>query len=103
MNFPQLFNDLKKEFPEHIALGVCVAMGIHLSTKIKEKDLSPKGNFEKRVEKKIRNTLWEVSEKDLELIIKLWKCVYDWDIRRALEGLGGCERKTFTQLLEELK
>ena len=28
MIYPELFNDLKKEFPENIALGVCVAVGI---------------------------------------------------------------------------
>jgi hypothetical protein len=103
MIYPELFNDLKKEFPENIALGVCVAVGIHLSTKPKKKDLEVEGGFEKRVEKKIRKTLWENTEKDLIYIVRLWKCVHFWMIQRSLGGNGVCEKKTFIKMLSEQK
>ena len=99
MNYQELFIDVKKEFPERIALLVCVAVGIHLSTKSKDKDAN--GGYEARVEKKIRKTLWEESEKDVECVIKIWKCVYDWEVQRVLGGISGCEKKTFLQMMSE--
>lgn len=96
MNYQELFVEVKKEFPEHIAVGVCVATGIHLSTKIKGKDFDEPGRYENRVEKKIREVLWD--NDDVDIIIKIHKCVYTWDIQRVLG-----EKKSFTQIMDELK
>lgn len=101
MNYPELFSELKNEFSDDIALGVCVALGIHISTKITEKDITKPGRYGQKVTKKIRNALWEYSSDDVDLIIRIEAMVYEWDTRRSMDGFGGCVRKTFRELIEE--
>lgn len=98
MNYDVLFQQVKKEFSEEIALKVSIAVALHLSTRVKNKDFEEKGRYDKRVKKKIWDVLWESSSDELDLVIKLWKCVYYWDIDNVLAP----EPRTFKQLLEEL-
>jgi hypothetical protein len=97
MSHIRIFNAIKADFGEEIALSVCQINAIHLTTKIKAKDIQG-GRFAARVTKKAQKLLWELSPEDFELVLTLWDCVYDWEIKQSLDGLGGCEKKTFKEL-----
>lgn len=101
MNFMNLFTAIKKDFPENIAIGVCTACAIHLSIKIKEKDLNEPGRYQRKIEKKIKAVLWEYDTADVETIIKLESLVYDWQISNSCAGLGGCTPKSFLELYQK--
>lgn len=103
MNYQNLYNDVAEEFPHNIALGVCIASGIHLSTTIKDKDIDEEGRYTKRVTKKIIKALWEYSAEEMKTIMAIWNVVHDFYTRKTLEGLGGCEIKTFKELIGEIK
>ena len=101
MNHLRIFNEIKADFGEQIALSVCQINAIHLTTKVKKKDMgSNSGSFAARVTKKATKLLWELSPEDFQLALALWGCVHDWEIKQALDGLGGCEKKTFKELLD---
>ncbi len=99
MNYPELFIELNREFSEDISLGVCIAAGIHMITNASEKDFYEKGRYAKKVNKKIRKALWEYSKDDIKLILDIESKIHDWEFCRTLEGLGGCTRKTFKELI----
>jgi hypothetical protein len=101
MEHLRIFNAIKADFGEQIALSVCQINAICLTTKVKRKDIgSHGGSFAERVTKKATKLLWESSPEELELALALWGCVHDWEIKQSLDGLGGCEKKTFKELLD---
>ena len=93
MDYYKLYNNLTTEYPEYIALSVVQVCTINMT-------LKPCTNFENKIIKKSKKVLWELSEKDFNLVVNLWKVSYDWQCRQTLQGLGGCKVKTFKQLLE---
>ena len=101
MKYSEMFDDLSKEFDSHIAMKVCMAIGIQLSIKLKDKDLLEEGYYTNRLIKKFKKVFWEETPEDLELIIKLWKVSYDYETTKTLQGTGGCEMKSFKQLIGE--
>jgi hypothetical protein len=101
MNHLRIFNEIKADFGEQIALNVCQINAICLTTKVKRTDINGRGgSFTKRVIKKAKKFLWESSPEELELSLALWGCAHDWQIKQSLDGLGGCEKKTFKELLD---
>ena len=95
MTHYEIFKAISAEYPEHIALAAIQIYTINLSTKPKLN-----GKFEQKIIKKANKLLCEMEEEDKELAIKIWKVIYDWITRQSLQGLGGCEIKTFKQLIE---
>jgi hypothetical protein len=96
MKYYEIFKAISAEYPEHIALAVIQIYTINLSTKLKLN-----GKFEQKIIKKSNKLLCEMSESDRELSVNLWRVTYEYLTRQSLQGLGGCEVKTFKQLLDE--
>lgn len=100
MNHIAIFNALNEDFGGEIALSVCQINAIHLSQKIKQKDIEIPGHLVKRVTSKAKKLLWELSDEDFALSMILWDLIYDWEIGQTCHGLGGCEKKTFKELFD---
>ena len=100
MSHLQIFNAIKADFSAEIALSVCQIHAINLTIKAKQKDLVS-GNRTRRVEKRAKKLLWRLADEDFTLVIGLWGLIHDWETRQAMHGLGGCEKKTFLELLQK--
>jgi hypothetical protein len=102
-DFTKIYNAINLEFdnPE-LAMMVVQIYTINLTTKIKPSHLHEVGEFTDKVINKAKKVLWEYSCDDVELAIALWKCIHNWQIGQSMNGLGGCEAKTFKELLENV-
>jgi len=102
MNKYELFKQIKSEFNEQIALGVCIAVTINLTTKPNSKDFITPNRYSERVNKKILERLNrdDFTQEDIKTILKLFDCVHNYDIGLCFDGLGGATKKTFKELLE---
>ena len=100
MKYADVYEAIEVEYGSEVALTTCQVLAIAMSTKVKRKDLSEKGRYSKRIKKKANDALWEVDEGQRELAIRLWLKVHDWSTGIAMEGLGGCTRKSFKELLQ---
>lgn len=96
MDHLRIFNAVREDFGDTIALSVCQINAISLTTKIKK---SP-NSFTDRVIKKARKLLWELSDDDFNLAIDLWEVSSCWDTRQTMDGLGGCVKMTFKELYD---
>lgn len=94
MNYHKIFSAICLEFPDNIALAAVQVYSLNMV-------LKPSDNFEAKIIKKAKKLLWEMSDSDFDLAIKIWKAIYSWQCRQSLQGLGGCKAKTFKQLLAE--
>jgi hypothetical protein len=94
MDFYRIFNAIKSEYPENIALSAIQIYSLNLA-------LKPSNNFETKIIKKAKKLLWEMSDSDFDLAVKIWKAIYSWQCCQSLQGLGGCKAKTFKQILTE--
>jgi hypothetical protein len=99
MKFQELYNQVESEFDAEIALCVIQIMSINLLLKPKVAEMMGEKSFEERIIKKAKKLLWEVDADIVEQSIQVWNQVHDWETHKTLQGLGGCEYKTFKQLL----
>ena len=95
MNYSKIYDTIAEEFSPKIALMVVQIITISMTTKI-PKDLK----LMSKVERKARKLLWEESRADIELALELFAVSHDWESRQSMNGLGGCERKSFKELLD---
>lgn len=102
MNHIEIFNAIKADFGEEVALSACLINSINLTMKVKKKDWTS-SNREERITKKARKLLWELSDEDFSLAMIIWDLIYDWEVKQTLDGLGGCETKTFKELFDAKK
>ena len=103
MKYSDVYNAVSLEYGNECALTVCQILAIGMATKVKRKDLECKGRYAKRIDKKVRNALWETDDEVLDLALKCWHVVHDWTIGIDMEGLGGCKRKTIKELVDEVE
>jgi hypothetical protein len=94
MDYHKIFSAICLEFPENIALSAIQIYSLNLA-------LKPSNNFEAKIVKKAKKLLWEMSDSDFDLAVKIWKAIYSWQCCQSLQGLGGCKAKTFKQILTE--
>ena len=102
MNYTKLYSEIESEFNHDIALLSITAIAIHLSITPSKKDITIKGHFGQKIYKKITQTLWEHKD-SLETVLYITAVFYDYDLKKSLNGIGGCQAKSFTQLITELK
>lgn len=100
MIYKKLYDAVKSEFNDDIALTVVQILTINLSTKVKKKDMI-EGGFRDKVLTKAKKVLWQVDNDTYELAVKIWDVYPSWDTRQSFHGLGGCTIKTFKELLDD--
>ena len=96
MDHLRIFNAIREDFGDTIALSVCQINAISLTTKIKKSANS----FTDRVTKKAIKLLWELPDADLKLAIDLWELSDSWETRQNMDGLGGAVKMTFKELYD---
>ena len=101
MIYKKIYDAVKAEFNDEIALTVVQILTINLSKKIKKKDMIVKGIFRDKVLTKAKKVLWEVDDDTFDLAVKIWDVYPSWNTRQSLHGLGGCTIKTFKELLDD--
>jgi len=103
MDYYELFKEIQDQgFDEKTALLTTIAQALHVSTKIKSKDLSVKNHFAEKITKKIKKTLWEYSD-IIEDVITLESVLHDYSLQKVFAGISGCEGKTLKQLYNDKK
>ena len=51
------------------------------------------------VREQARRLLWQYDEEEFTAAWKLYSCIYDYECRQSLQGLGGCVAVTYADLL----
>ncbi len=103
MKFMNVWCAVADEFGNEVAMLVIQITTIQMTLKPTMKELQAVKSFKARVIKRAKEVLWEQEPDRVEQAIDLWRVSYDWQIRQEMAGLGGCEKKTFKELLTELK
>lgn len=103
MNHQRIYDALYQDFGPVIALSVCQVNAINLTMKVKKRDWDSNNTFNRpdRVIKKAKKLLYALDPNDFNLIIALWKDVNVWEIGQDMDGIGGCTKKTFLELLQK--
>ena len=103
MKFMKVWCAVADEVGIETAVLVIQITTIQLALKPTKKEMQGVKSFGDRVIKRAKEVLWDEDPKRVEQAIDLWRVSYDWQIRQEMAGLGGCEKKTFKELLTELK
>jgi len=99
MDTLKLFTALSADFGEDIALSVVQVYTINMVTKVKNSDLTT-GERTHRITKKAMKLLCDKPDATIKLVFELWELINDWSIKQDMHGLGGCEKKTFKELID---
>lgn len=99
MQYHQTFEAIAKEYDTSVALHACMIYGINCSKAVQSIPA-----FYDTPDLLILNhakaLLWELTSEEFTLAWSVYRCIYDWQTRQSLEGLGGCTTKTFKELVE---
>jgi len=99
MNFLTQYEDVEKVYGHTVAIHVVMINTINMTLKPKLKDIVHKGRFEKRMLKRF-DTLHTLSDQERTQVINVWTAWHDFDMRREMQGLGGCEMKSLMECVE---
>jgi hypothetical protein len=103
MKFMKVWCAVADEFGIEAAVLVSQITTIQMTLKPTMKELQGVKSFGDRVIKRAKEVLWEEEPERVEQAIDIWRVSHDWQIRQEMAGLGGCEKKTFKELLTKLK
>jgi len=104
MKFIRVYKQLISEgFSEEVSLGVIQLLTINLVKPIKKKHLTKERDYSQEIIDTYKELSFELLDEDVKLTIKLWQSYTDWDISNSLSGMGGCQAKTFKELLSYIK
>jgi GTPase Era involved in 16S rRNA processing len=94
-----VFKAINEEFDEKIAISVVQVITINSTLKLRDSEWSVAGQRVKRITKRARKVLFELNDDEFHLVMSLLDVSHDWKNKQSLQGLGGCEVKTFKELL----
>lgn len=100
-NFNQIFQDIKKEFSEEVAINAVIALALNFSFPVKKKDLQESGRYTRRLNEHTKDILWETKQEVVDLAIKLRELHTQVEISKTLGDIGGSGVKTYKELLEK--
>jgi hypothetical protein len=102
MRYIDIFKQLTTEgFSEEVALSVIQVVTINITKPIKKRHLYGDRNYADEIINDAQTLLYGLPVETFEKVIALWNCISEWETRIIMQGIGGCEVKTFKQLLEE--
>lgn len=109
-DFKRTFEALKAEFADHFLASIVCGM-IHLNCEKKIEDrhvlkhLIKDGSFTSELLDEFNSAFYVIRTKWPETYnqaLDCWRVYYDWQCRQSMHGLGGCEKKTFKELIDNL-
>lgn len=98
---PSIFDQIRYEFNEKIALMVVQIYTINLTMDMSKKDIWEDGHMTNKIIKKARKLFWNKDKKDIDLAINLWECIPEWKLNQQGKCLNGNIEKTFKYLLDK--
>lgn len=109
-SFSMAYKALKAEFDDtFLASIVCGLIHMNCEKKIEDrhvlKHLIKSGGFTAELCSEFELAFYSVRTKWSEpyaLALECWRVYHDWQCRQAMHGLGGCEKKTFKELIDNL-
>lgn len=101
MKHINIFKDISQSYGEEIALTAMQILVISRRVKLKKKHLSGKKSFVADIVKLTRDILWETDQATFDKAFQIFMVLDSYCASIALEGLGGCTRKTFAELLRD--
>lgn len=100
MKYYDLFNDIINEgYSSEVALSVIQIMTINMYKKVKKSHIKKPGTFRHEIIVESKEMLYESSEGVVDDAIRIWDVLYDYEIRKDFNGIGGCEKKTIRELI----
>ena len=108
--FNRAFAAVKTEFDcWFIASIVCGMIHMNCEKKIEDrhvlKHLIKDGGFTAELLEEFEVSFYTIKAKWPDIYkqsLECWQVYYDWQCRQSLAGLGGCEKKTFKELIDNL-
>ena len=109
-DFTKIYKALKSEFDDHfLASIVCGMVHLNCEKKIEDrhvlKHLIKDGSFTSELLEEFNSAFYVIKTKwpdTYKTALDCWRVYYDWQCRQAMHGLGGCEKKTFKELIDNL-
>lgn len=102
MKYEEIFQAVKNEYGEEVALTVVQLATIHISTNPTYEEIVTEGLYVRNLQNKFNEVLWETPNHIFRVSLKVWEVLYDWELRQTCAGLGGCETKTLKELVSLL-
>lgn len=100
MEYTKLYYAVAADYGPEVALATIQILTINMTTKTKLKDLKTAGRFTEKIKRKVRDLLWECDPQIIQQAFACWEVSNSWQTRQSLQGMGGCEAKTFKELIE---
>lgn len=101
MQLQEVFHLVRDEYSEAIALRVFAIYCVQQSQKATTKDLVEPGRFAQRQRKRAGQLLWSDTDQEFNEAYAIAQALHDYDVARALSGLGGATPKTLRQLVHQ--
>ena len=100
MNYNKFYDAVAAEYGPEVALAAVQILTVNMTTKFKPKHLKNTGSFTEKIERKAKDLLWECDPQTLQQAMACWRVSQSWQTRQTLQTQGGCEAKTFKELIE---
>lgn len=105
MTHSDVFNAVRLEYGEPLAILALVVYTLNLTLEVKPKDMKKPGSYTKRLRAKVDAKLWQEKKADVQLAWEVAMQLHAYDICQMFGkpggGIGGCLPKTLKQLVEE--
>lgn len=102
MDMVQVFNSVKEEYDERIAILLTSAMAVAMTKKAKQRHFRDQGLYTRELHDSINDLLWEeVSEEERALVCDLINVYHDYQSINELGGLGDGVPVSLKQLVDE--
>lgn len=109
-SFSMAYKALKAEFDDtFLASIVCGLIHMNCEKKIEDrhilKHLIKNGGFTTELLEEFEISFYTIKAKwpdSYKQALDCWQVYYDWQCRQAMHGLGGCEKKTFKELIDNI-
>ena len=95
-----VYNDIFKEFDDQeIALNATILISINCAIYPTDDELFTNGLYVDRLKEYFDTVLWELPQEKRELCLKIWKAHHTYNICKDLNGLGGCVKKSYKEII----
>ena len=105
MTHSDVFNAVRLEYGESLAVLALVIYTLNLTLKVKPKDMEMPGRYTKRLRAKVDAKLWQEEKADVQLAWDVAMQLHLYDTHQMFGkpggGISGCLPKTLKQLVEE--
>lgn len=100
----EMFREIEREFSTQHAIAAFQMRSIAASMKFNKYNLfdgESACKYKADRDKKIKRAFKGYSSQFVQECLNIYNAMYEWEIANNFDGLGGCTKKTFTELVEK--